>query len=121
MSRFPTPRREWTTGLDLYRRLAASGNDLPVVFITARDESAVRDEAERLAGAGCYLAKPFSGRALLDAITQALGSQSHHNAVPGEGCQMAMIMKGLSKRARKRLARTPPAGETRCSKWMCSK
>jgi CheY-like chemotaxis protein len=48
---------------------------VPAVFITARDEPAVRDEAERLGGAGSYLTKPFSGRALLGAIAQALGSQ----------------------------------------------
>jgi FixJ family two-component response regulator len=62
------------SGFDLYRRLALSGKALPAIFITARDESAVRDEAERLGGAGSYLPKPFSGRDLLDAISQALGS-----------------------------------------------
>ena len=60
------------SGFELYRRLAHSGKALPAVFITARDEPAVRDEAERLAGAGCYLPKPFSGRDLLDALTRAL-------------------------------------------------
>jgi FixJ family two-component response regulator len=62
------------SGFDLYRRLALSGKALPTNFITARDEPAVRNEAERLGGAGSYLAKPFSGRDLLDAINQALGS-----------------------------------------------
>jgi FixJ family two-component response regulator len=60
------------SGLELYRRLALAGKDVPVIFITARDEPAVRDEAERLGGAGSYLPKPFSGRDLLDAITQRL-------------------------------------------------
>jgi FixJ family two-component response regulator len=62
------------SGFELYRRLALSGKGLPAIFITARDEPAVREEAQRLGGAGHYLPKPFSGRALLDAITQALGS-----------------------------------------------
>jgi FixJ family two-component response regulator len=62
------------SGFDLYRRLALSGKALPAIFITARDEPAVRNEAERLGGAGSYLPKPFSGRDLLDAINQALGS-----------------------------------------------
>jgi FixJ family two-component response regulator len=61
------------SGFDLYRRLALSGHEVPVVFITAHDEPAVRQEAERLGAAG-YLAKPFSGRTLLDAVTQALRS-----------------------------------------------
>ena len=60
------------SGFDLYRRLALSGKALPAIFITARDEPAVRDEAERLGGAGSYLPKPFSGRDLLDAVTRAL-------------------------------------------------
>jgi DNA-binding response OmpR family regulator len=60
------------SGFELYRRLALSGEALPTIFITARDEQAVRDEAEKLGGAGSYLPKPFSGRDLLDAITRAL-------------------------------------------------
>jgi len=60
------------TGLELYRRLALRGGEPPVIFITAHDEPAVRKEAERM-GARGYLPKPFSGRTLLDAVTQALG------------------------------------------------
>jgi FixJ family two-component response regulator len=62
------------SGLELYRQLALAGKDVPTIFITARDELAVREEAERLGGTGSYLPKPFSGRDLLDAITQALDS-----------------------------------------------
>jgi FixJ family two-component response regulator len=61
------------SGFDLYRRLALAGNELPAIFITAHDEPAACEEAERL-GARSYLPKPFSGRALLDAVTQALES-----------------------------------------------
>jgi FixJ family two-component response regulator len=60
------------SGFELYRRLALAGKELPAIFITARDEPAVREEAEKLGGAGSYLPKPFSGRDLLDAITQGL-------------------------------------------------
>jgi len=60
------------SGFDLYRRLALFDKALPVIFITARDESAVREEAEGLAGAGSYLPKPFSGHDLLDALAGAL-------------------------------------------------
>jgi DNA-binding response OmpR family regulator len=63
------------SGFELYRRLALSGETRPAIFITARDEPAVRDEAERLGGAGSYLPKPFSGRDLLAAVTRALGCQ----------------------------------------------
>jgi FixJ family two-component response regulator len=61
------------SGFELYRQFALCGKTIPVVFITARDEPATRDEAERLGGATSYLAKPFSGRLLLDAVTLALG------------------------------------------------
>jgi DNA-binding response OmpR family regulator len=60
------------SGFELYRQLAVSGKVSPAIFITARDEPAVRKEAEKL---GRYLAKPFSGRELLDAVTQALSCQ----------------------------------------------
>jgi FixJ family two-component response regulator len=60
------------SGFELYRRLALPGQALPAIFITARNEPAVRDEAERLGGAGSYLPKPFSGRDLLDAVRRAL-------------------------------------------------
>ena len=60
------------SGFEMYRRLSLSGMALPAIFITARDEPAVRDEAERLGGTGSYLPKPFSGRDLLDAVTRAL-------------------------------------------------
>ena len=59
------------SGFELYRRLAAD-RALPVIFITARDEPAVREEAMELGGVGSYLPKPFSGRDLLDALTRAL-------------------------------------------------
>jgi FixJ family two-component response regulator len=60
------------SGFDLYRRLASAGEQLPAIFITAHDEPAIREEAERL-GARSYLPKPFSGRALLDAVTRTMG------------------------------------------------
>jgi DNA-binding response OmpR family regulator len=59
------------SGFELYRRLMLGGNDVPVIFITAQDEPAVREEAETI-GAGTYLPKPFSGRTLLDRIAQVL-------------------------------------------------
>jgi FixJ family two-component response regulator len=58
------------SGLDLRRRLRSSGVTLPVIFITASD----RDETRKAAlAAGClaYLAKPFSGQSLVDAVREA--------------------------------------------------
>src|SRR5579862_6119180 len=39
------------SGFHLVRQLAQSGNEVPVVFITAHDEPNVREEAERLGAA----------------------------------------------------------------------
>jgi DNA-binding response OmpR family regulator len=57
------------SGFEMYRQLVLSGKGTPAIFITARDEPAVRKEAESL---GRYLAKPFSGRDLLEAVTETL-------------------------------------------------
>ncbi len=64
------PGMSW---FELYRRLALAGKETPVIFITARDEPAVREEAERLGGAGSFLLKPFSGGVLLVAVARVLG------------------------------------------------
>jgi FixJ family two-component response regulator len=61
------------SGFELYRRLASTDKETPAIFITAHDEPAVREEAERLGGTGSYLPKPFSGGALLVAVARALG------------------------------------------------
>jgi FixJ family two-component response regulator len=61
------------SGFELCRHLAHRGSQSPVIFITAHDEPALREEAESL-GARNFFLKPFSGRLLLDAVAQALCS-----------------------------------------------
>jgi FixJ family two-component response regulator len=55
------------SGIDLKRQLAASGSNLPVIFMTAIDTETTRQEAF---DAGCiaYLRKPFLAKLLIDAI-----------------------------------------------------
>jgi len=60
------------SGLELSRRLVEGGTRVPVIFITAHDEAATREAAER-SGAVAFLLKPFPGRSLLAAISQAIG------------------------------------------------
>jgi FixJ family two-component response regulator len=57
------------SGIDLKRRLTSSGNDLPVIVMTATDNEATRKEA---VDAGCvaYLSKPFPAKLLIEAINQ---------------------------------------------------
>ena len=58
------------SGLALRRLLLTSGHAKPVIFITGQDEASLRAEAERM---GCaYFRKPFEGKALLEAIRQAI-------------------------------------------------
>lgn len=62
-----------TDGLELQRRLAGEGRHIPIIFITAHDDSENRMEAMR-AGAVDFLSKPFSEEALLKAICNALNT-----------------------------------------------
>ena len=55
------------SGFELHRRLAAEPNQLPVVFISARDEQEVENKAAQ-AGAIAFLRKPFEDDALLNAV-----------------------------------------------------
>ena len=61
-----------TSGLQLHRKLIASGHRIPVVFITAFPDERVRERALS-AGALCYLSKPFDGEILRSCIRSALG------------------------------------------------
>jgi len=58
------------SGFDLARRLAISGHRVPIIFITAADNGATREEAIE-AGAVAYLTKPFQAAVLIDAIHKA--------------------------------------------------
>ena len=59
------------SGIELQRWLAASGSKRPVIFMTASDDEATRNE-EMDAGCIAYLRKPFAGQVLLDAIGKAV-------------------------------------------------
>jgi FixJ family two-component response regulator len=58
------------SGIELRRRLAASGSKCPIIFMTAIDDDATRSEAMK-AGCVAYLKKPFAPQLLLDAIAKA--------------------------------------------------
>jgi FixJ family two-component response regulator len=59
------------SGIELQRRLAASGSKWPVIFMTANDDETTRNQAM---DAGCiaYLQKPFAQHVLLNAISKAV-------------------------------------------------
>jgi FixJ family two-component response regulator len=58
-------------GFELERRLTTEYHRLPIVFVSARDEPEIRDEAAH-AGAVAFLGKPFDENMLLDAVYSAL-------------------------------------------------
>jgi FixJ family two-component response regulator len=63
------------SGFDLQDLLEASGRSIPIVFITAHDDTGTRERAQR-ASTSEYLAKPFEDRSLLSAIHHAIHQAS---------------------------------------------
>ena len=58
------------SGLELYGRLAALGNPIPTILITAYPDESLRARALN-AGVTAYLTKPFSEGELVEAINAA--------------------------------------------------
>jgi FixJ family two-component response regulator len=58
---------EGMNGFELQERLASDHIAIPIIFITAHDDSLTRERI-RGSGAAGYLGKPFDPQALLDAI-----------------------------------------------------
>ncbi len=59
------------SGLDLQRELKGRETGIPVIFITAQKEEALRERAFEQGAAG-FLPKPFSDTSLLEALNAAL-------------------------------------------------
>ena len=62
------------SGIELRRRLKDSGSMLPVIFMTALDDEAMREQALK-AGCVAFLRKPFQAHQLIDAIKKANRAQ----------------------------------------------
>ena len=58
------------SGIELGHRLKAAGISVPVIYITANDNSAVRVAALQ-SGCLAYLTKPFSAKALIEPVERA--------------------------------------------------
>ena len=68
-------------GLELLRRLRQANAELPVIFLTSKDEEI--DELMGLnAGADDYIRKPFSQRLLLERVRAVLRRAEGRGAVP---------------------------------------
>jgi FixJ family two-component response regulator len=58
-------------GLSLQSHLAATGRQIPIVFVTGYPDAGLRDKAMSL-GAVCFLTKPFNEDDLVDGLRSAL-------------------------------------------------
>ena len=67
------------SGLELARELRGHGRAVPVVFITARDEPGLNEQAN-CAGAVAFLLKPFPEEALLEAVARAVRAANRPRA-----------------------------------------
>ena len=61
------------SGLELQQRRLAAGSKCPVIFITAHDDHATREQALRL-GCTAYLLKPFKAHQLTEALQRGIDS-----------------------------------------------
>jgi two-component system OmpR family response regulator len=80
-------------GFEVCRRLRARGNDVPIIFLTARDTSS--DTVQGLAlGGDDYVTKPFSVEALVARIRAVLRRASRLDAGDGAGEETTMLRAG---------------------------
>ncbi len=87
------------SGLDFQRGLAASGIDLPVVFITGHGDVPMAVQAMK-AGAIEFLTKPFRDQDLLDAIQQALDRDRAARSEQAEINDLRVRFESLTPRER---------------------
>lgn len=71
-------------GFTLCDRLLQRGPLPPIIFITAFDEPDARRQAAKV-GAAAFLAKPFTGRALLATIERAMHAADAKKQQSGDG------------------------------------
>ena len=97
------------SGLDFQRRLAETGVQIPIIFITAHGDIPMSVMALK-SGAAEFLTKPFSDQDLLDAIQQALQrdraarehqaeihdlQERYHALTPRERQVMTLVVSGM--------------------------
>ena len=68
-------RMHGMNGFDLQRQLRQISSEIPIIFITARDNDSTRRRFEK--SGAVYLWKPVDEQALLHAIRRAIGSDDN--------------------------------------------
>ncbi|HSD60729.1 MAG TPA: response regulator [Burkholderiales bacterium] len=87
------------SGLELQSRLAAQGDPLPVIVITAHGDIPMARAALK-AGAEDFLEKPIDEDALLEALHSALDRDSRRIQQAAESARFAERLSGLTLRER---------------------
>jgi len=95
-------------GLDLQRRLADAGFQIPVIFITGHGDIPMTVKAMK-SGAVEFLTKPFLDRDLLDAIHQALERDQATRQQRSDLAELRERYETLTAREREICARLGPA------------
>jgi FixJ family two-component response regulator len=92
------------SGLDLQRRMAEAGLQIPIIFITGHGDIPMTVRAMK-AGAVEFLTKPFRDQDLLDAIQQALERDRKARDQRAEIEEMRSRFASLTPREREVMAR----------------
>jgi two-component system, OmpR family, response regulator len=79
------------------RRSAAAHRDTPIIFLTARDDTADRIEGLRL-GSDDYVTKPFSIEELVERVRAVLRRTGGSSAADGERLQVADLVMDTGTR-----------------------
>jgi len=87
------------SGLDFQQQLKKAGLRIPIVFITAHGDIPTTVKAMR-SGALEFLTKPFDDQNLLDAVRQALASDTARRAVDAEEAALRARYETLTRRER---------------------
>ena len=87
------------SGLDLQKRMADAGIEIPIIFITGHGDIPMSVRAMK-AGAVEFLTKPFRDQDLLDAIQQALERDRTARAQRGEIEELRSRFDSLTPRER---------------------
>jgi FixJ family two-component response regulator len=66
------------SGLELQRQLREVRDSAPIIFVTAHDEPAVREEANR-GGCVAYFLKPVPRKSIIEAITKVVHSNNRQD------------------------------------------
>jgi FixJ family two-component response regulator len=87
------------SGLDLQKRIAETGLEIPIIFITGHGDVPMSVRAMK-AGAVEFLTKPFRDQDLLDAIHQALERDGLARAQRAEVAELRRRLESLTRRER---------------------